>query len=330
MSIIVATPGRDVNATTPTNLDSFMKVFSGEVLTAYSRASKTEGRHFVRTISAGKAANFPVLGRTTARYLPPGKSLDEGRQNIPGTELPILIDGLLVADAMITDLDDAMNHFDVRAPYSTQLGEALAYAADGAVVAELAKLVVADEENLTGLGKGAIVAKSAAAGTAITSATLGALYLDMLLEMQYNMDANNVPESDRVAYIAPDVSAALVNAKVVINSDYGGSSNIQEGRPVRVAGFNLVNFPNLTRGGASTTDILQGDGHIFPATYASTAKIVAAHRSAVGTLKLIGLGMEHARRAEYQADMFVAKYAMGHRGLRPEAVQMGTMTIEAG
>ena len=32
------------------------------------------------------------------------------------------------------------------------------------------------------------------------------------------------------------------------------------------------------------------------------------------------IAMERARRTEYQADQIVAKYAMGHGGLRPEAV----------
>ena len=50
-----------------------------------------------------------------------------------------------------------MAHFDVRAEYSKQIGQALAVARDGAVLAEIAKLVVADKENITGLGKGAIM-----------------------------------------------------------------------------------------------------------------------------------------------------------------------------
>jgi hypothetical protein len=325
--VIVAAPGQ-INGTGD-RLAQWLKIFGGEVITAFSRASKTEGRHMLRTITAGKSAAFPVLGRATAAYLKPGGSLDDIRTNIPGTEVVINIDGLLTASAMITDIDDAMSHFEVSGEYSKQLGEALAYSADGAVLAELAKLVVADTENLTGLGAPKITAKVGSTGTPLTSATLGQLYLDALLEMQYNLDSNFVPETERTAYITPDVAAALVNAKIVIDSDYNSNSNgsIAEGSVMRVAGFDLVKVPGLTRGGASTTNILQGDGHVFPAAYTATCKIIAAHRSAVGTLKLMDLGMEHARRTEYQADMVVAKYAIGHKGLRPEAVMMTTLTL---
>lgn len=43
------------------------------------------------------------------------------------------------------------------------------------------------------------------------------------------------------------------------------------------------------------------------------------HRSAVGTVKLKDMALERARRAEFQADQIIGKYAMGHGGLRPEA-----------
>ncbi|MGL5566088.1 MAG: hypothetical protein ACRDC4_10215, partial [Plesiomonas sp.] len=47
---------------------------------------------------------------------------------------------------------------------------------------------------------------------------------------------------------------------------------------------------------------------------------IVMHRSAVATLKLRDMALERARRPEYQADQIIAKYAMGHGGLRPEAV----------
>ena len=325
MPITVAAPGLvQGNAD---RLEQFMKNFAGEVITAFERASKTTNRHQTRTISSGKSAAFPVLGRAAAAYLAPGNSLDDIRSNIPSTEKVIQIDGLLTSSQMITDIDEAMSHFDVSAPYSKAMGEALALAADGANIAEIAKLVVADAENLTGLGKGAIVAKTAASGTSLISATVGQLYLDMLFEMQYNFNKNSVPKSERVAYVAPDVIAALVNAKVLSNRDYSNSGSITEGTVERAAGFDIVMVPHLTAGGAATTDILQGSGHVFPVAYKDTTKIVAAHYSSIGILKLKDLGLEKARRAEFQADMMVAKYAMGHGGLRPEACQLGTLTL---
>ena len=58
-----------VNAT-GTSFDAlFLKVFSGEVLTAFAQNNIfNESLHTVRTIASGKSASFPVLGTATAAY----------------------------------------------------------------------------------------------------------------------------------------------------------------------------------------------------------------------------------------------------------------------
>lgn len=104
----------------------FLKVFAGEVLTAFARRSVTADKHIVRTIQNGKSAQFPVMGRTSGVYLAPGERLSDKRVGIKHTEKVITIDGLLTADVMIFDIEDAMNHYDVAGEYSNQLGEALA------------------------------------------------------------------------------------------------------------------------------------------------------------------------------------------------------------
>ncbi|WP_222115602.1 major capsid protein, partial [Staphylococcus saprophyticus] len=76
----------------------FLKVFGGEVLTAFARPAVTSNRHMQRQISSGKSAQFPVIGRTKAAYLQPGESLDDKRKDIKHTEKTINIDGLLTAD----------------------------------------------------------------------------------------------------------------------------------------------------------------------------------------------------------------------------------------
>ncbi len=53
---------------------------------------------------------------------------------------------------------------------------------------------------------------------------------------------------------------------------------------------------------------------------------VAAHHTAVGTVKLKDLAVETGRRIEYQATQLVAKYSMGHGGLRPEATAIGCIS----
>jgi len=48
-------------------------------------------------------------------------------------------------------------------------------------------------------------------------------------------------------------------------------------------------------------------------------KFVAGHKSAIGTVKLMDLAVESEYSIPKQATLMLAKYAMGHGILRPEA-----------
>lgn len=297
----------------------FLKVFSGEVLTAFTRASKVMNNHMIKTIDSGKSTSFPVIGRGKAHYLPAGSNLDDLREAIPHNEVVINIDGLLTSDVLITDIYEAMNHYDVRGEYAKQLGEALAIAADGATVAEIAKLVKANTENITGLGKGIVVEKTITGGAGINYET-GKAVIDGLLEMKAKWTTQYVPEEERFAYITPEVESAIITSKDAINRDYGAVASIVDGNIDKLCGFKIIAVPHLKAGGADKTGMLgtAPEGHVFPTEY-TKALAVCAHRTAVATVKLKDLQLEHARRPELQADMIIAKNAVGHGGLRPEA-----------
>lgn len=297
----------------------FLKVFSGEVLTAFTRASKVMNNHMIKTIDSGKSTSFPVMGRGKAHYLPAGSNLDDLREAIPHNEVVINIDGLLTSDVLITDIFEAMNHYDVRGEYAKQVGEALAIAADGATVAEIAKLVKANTENITGLGKGVVVEKTITGGAGINYET-GKAVIDGLLEMKAKWTTQYVPEEERFAYITPEVESAIITSKDAINRDYGAVASIVDGNIDKLCGFKIIAVPHLKAGGADKTGMLgtSPEGHEFPTDYAG-ALAVCAHRTAVATVKLKDLQLEHARRPELQADMIIAKNAVGHGGLRPEA-----------
>lgn len=313
---VVAAPGQDKGA--GDRLALFLKVFAGEVLAAFSRTSLAMDKHVVRTIQNGKSASFPVMGRATAKYLASGDSLDGQRTAILHTEKVINIDGLLAADVLITDIDDAMNHYDVASEYSKQLGEALAIGADGAILATIAEAVNSDE-NLTGLGKPKMVQVDTA--TATDAAARGKLVLEGLAQMRGALSTNYVPAGDRYAYVLPDTFSDIQAALMPFGSNFSALGNLEEGTLKNIQGFTVVEVPHLTVGGA--------DGkHVFPTTAGTGAapKVTAAgvialiaHRSAVGTVKLKDLALERDRRIEFQADQIVARYSMGHGVLRPEA-----------
>ena len=56
----------------------FLKVFSGEVLTAFEDAQSTADKHVVRSISSGQSAQFPVMGKATASYHTAGNEITGG------------------------------------------------------------------------------------------------------------------------------------------------------------------------------------------------------------------------------------------------------------
>lgn len=307
----------------------FLKVFGGEVLTAFTRTSVTTSRHMVRSISNGKSAQFPVLGRTTAAYLQPGENLDDKRKDIKHTEKVITIDGLLTADVLIYDIEDAMNHYDVRSEYTSQLGECLAMAADGAVLAEIAglcNLATTANENIEGLGTATVIetGKKADLGDATK---LGTEVIKALAKARAALTKNYVPTSDRVFFCDPDTYSALLTALMPNAANYAALIDPERGSIRNVMGFEVVEVPHLTAGGAgSSREDTTGQKHAFPATATDQAKVAKdtviglfMHRSAVGTVKLKDLALERARRANFQADQIIAKYAMGHGGLRPEA-----------
>lgn len=327
----ISNPGQKLSAGQRDAL--FMKVFSGEVLTAFARNTVMMSRHQVRTIDHGKSASFAVMGRTRARYLAPGDSLDDQRKKMEHNERVIAIDGLLTADCLITDIDDAMNHYDVRVEYSRQLGEALAMAADCAVINELANEAAKDatskdgnipdngegKDKVLGTGK----AFEFATGLAISqSADYGNKILEGLLAARAAFTKNYVPMGDRYCLLTPEGYSAVMKALMPDSANYHALFDPNTGKLQTICGFEVIEVPHLLNDGVD-------EKHTLNEKYtAAELQGIVFHRSAVGTVKLKDLAMERARRAEYQADQIIAKYAMGHGGLRPEAVGVFVKTAQ--
>ena len=323
-NVTIANPMADRGVITPEEkkLALALKVFAGETLTAFQKASVTHGHALERSISSGKSAQFPVFGRTKAHYLKAGESLDDKRENIQQSERVIKLDGLLTADTLIFDLDEFIAHYDFRSPYAAELGNALALSYDASVLAECAKEALNTQENVAGNGLGGVIEKTIAGNPGIDRDTGSAIY-QVLLEAKAKMAKNYVPAGDRYAYITPELHSALASALEFLNRDYGAGGSITEGNVIRLAGFDVIECPHITRGGDDNANVMQGDGHVFPAAYADKNPIVICHKTAVGVLKLKDLSMEQGRRIEYQADQLIAKMAVGMGGLRPESAFLG-------
>ena len=307
-----------------------LKVFSGETLTAFNRYSVTNGKFNTRTITSGKSAQFPAFGRTTAHYLKAGQNLDDKRENIQNGERTIVIDGLLTADCLVFDMDEFIAHYDFRSPYAAQLGEALAISMDASILAEVAKEALNTKENVAGLGTGGIITETLATGDkmGINKAT-GVAVRNILLQARAKMADNYVPTGDRYVFVNPTVHAALASDLDYLNSQYGAAASLNDSNIISMDGFQIIECPHLTKGGDDPTNTIQGDGHVFPPTYAAKSPLLICHKSSVGVVKLRDLAFEQARRANYQADELIAKLAVGIGGLRPESSFIGIINNAA-
>lgn len=287
---------------------TFVKVFTGEVLTAFEQSTALLDKHTVRTISQGKSASFALTGQTTAAYHTVGAQiLGSG---IKQNEKIITIDGLLLASSSIASIDEAMNHYDVRGVYSKEMGIALANAFDKNVIQEA--ILGAQASNLITGGNGGTVITSAktklaagdlgTAGTAATLAEKAAALRDALFTAATTMDQKNAPKK-RYCLLRPAEFYALFQDTTIINSLYGNGGNIATATLPQVAGIDIIVSNNL-----GYTDL---SGATFHGVNLLTTTGLVFCPEAVGTVKLMDLAVESTWMTEYQTTLLVAKYAMG-------------------
>tara|TARA_R100001460_G_scaffold49880_2_gene88165 strand:- start:11636 stop:12589 length:954 start_codon:yes stop_codon:yes gene_type:complete len=289
----------------------FLKVFAGEVLTSFEQATVTADKHMVRTIANGKSAQFPVMGRSSAAYHTPGNEITG--TDINHNEKVITINDLLISSHFIANIDEAKNHYDVRSVYSQEMGRALAFQMDKHVLQTMVQAAAASA-NVGDSGY--------ASGTIITSANSGtqsAALITALYDAAEAMDDAYVPSEGRFAFLKPEQYYLLANASNAINVDFSGQGSIATGQVPQLAGLNLIKTPHLPTANVTGTGVDAGGAGSAQAVDASNTTALVAHTSSVGTVKLMDLAVESDYDIRRQGTLMVAKYAMGHGVLRPEA-----------
>lgn len=284
----------------------FLKVFAGEVLSAFNRDSAFRPRHFVRTISSGKSAQFPITGLASAAYHTPGAEIVGG--TIRHGERIITIDDLLTAPVFVANIDELLNHYDVRSIYGDEIGQALAKAYD----VNVARAAIAD------------AARGAAAVTGLSGGYTNnnALYSSdgtVLWQGIYNLgvafDQKDVPQGDRFAFIRPTQHALVVMSEKPINRDLNDpNGSIARGEVNRVNDILLIKTNNLPSADDTANAAIPANRrHDY-----SVTQVLGMHKSAVGTVQLQDVTMESAYDIRRQGTLMVGKYLVGHGGLRPE------------
>lgn len=297
----------------------FLKVFAGEVLTSFERASKTQGADMERSISSGKSATFPVMGRVGASYHTAGAEITGSDVN--HNEKVITINDLLISSVFLSNIEEAKNHWDVRSAYSQEIGRALAFTKDKHILQTIGQAAQASANvGDSGYASGTVLTNTGIASA--TASTAANAMIDSLFDAAKQLDANYVPSEGRKCFMRLEEYYKLANATNAVNVDFSGKGSIAEGKVLKIAGIELVPVAHFVSSNVNS-GVDQGSatagGSNPQAVDLSNYVALVSHPSAVGTVKLMDLGVEKEYDIRRQGTLMVAKYAMGHGVLRPEA-----------
>lgn len=282
----------------------FLRVFGGEVLTAFEEANVVLDKHTIRQIQHGRSAQFPATWKVSAAYHTPGAEIVGQASNV--NERSIGIDDLLISSVFVANIDEARNHFDYRSVYSTEAGRALAYQWDRNVL-QVGVLAARAAATVTGgVGGLSLTSSGTLYRTSATDLAAG------LFALAQNFVEKEIPDQDQKhAFVRPAQYYLLAQNTALINKDWGGSGAYSDGKIYSIAGIPLVMTNHLPITNINTgPTAYQGD-------FSRVACLVMS-KSAVGTVKLLDLAMESEYDIRRQGTLIVAKYAIGHGILRPE------------
>ncbi len=315
----------------------FLKQFSGEVLTAFQEKNVAMPLHRVRTISNGKSAQFPSIGTTTAAYHSAGEVIYGGA--VPAKEITVTVDDLLVSSAFIPKIDEAMNHYDVRSIYSSELGNALANAADKNIFSTIYRATLA------GTNTGDLESQwtnADFAGLSDTNSSVGGVdgqagRIDMnvtddegsaspsaeqivngIINSLMQFDKHDVGGEKSVVLDAQTYYTLMGGDSRAINRDFGGAGGIVAGTVPSIGGAKIYMSNNLPDASQGTTPSgeSQRPTDIYTGASNSNLKGMVFTKDAAATVKLLDLGVESEYQIDRQGTLMVAKYAMGHNVLR--------------
>lgn len=285
----------------------FLKVYGGEVLTAFDENNVFMDRHFVRNISSGKSAQFPVTWKVNASYHTVGNEIvgQTANQN----EKVITIDDLLISDVFFANIDEAKAHYDYRSEYTRQTGQALAKQFDYNV-ARNGILAARASASVTGGYGGSTITE----GTLNDFTNLGQKLADAVYDAAQALDEKDVPTEGRTAFFKPAQYYLLVQTTDVINRDWGGEGSYAAGKIPRIADIDIIKTNHLPQADDSANTAIPS---AYRANF-SKVKGLIMNRGAVGTVKLMDMAVESEYDIRRQGTLVVAKYAVGHGVLRPE------------
>jgi hypothetical protein len=287
-----------------------LKVYGGEVLSAFDRQSAFRQRHMVRRIPHGKSASFPVTGYMAAAYHTPGTEILG--TSLKANERLITIGDTLVTAAFIPEIDEMLNHYDTRSIYSNEMGDILARTYDQNVARTM--LLAA---------RAAAVVDGLSGGSQITNANLltdGTVIWQQIYNSGVLLDQKDIPQDRRSTWIRPVQHALVVQSEKPINRDLNNENgSIALGTIQRINNLELVKTNNLPfADDTANTGIPSEQRADF-----STTAFLTAHHDAAGTVQMQDITTEATWDPRRLGTLMTGRYLVGHGVLRPEGAVEG-------
>lgn len=305
-----------------------LDLFGGEVLTAFETTTILRDKHQNKTLSKGKSFKFPAIWRAGGGYHTPGTEIT-GRQ-IKHTEITVEPDDKLVSDVFVADIDELLNHYDVRGPYTSELGQFLARHYDANV---LRTLILA--------ARGASLFAGDQGGTGIEDASLatdGTALLDAISEGKLAMEEKDVPVGMQPVHslFKPAQWSLMARSDKNLNRDTNGGQGSIRSMTLETVDEVAIHKSNIASGvfgtDATTGDFVDDTSELFiPAVYrAKFGTTIGAMWTPYAACSAIvqDVSFQIEDQPRKQGSLLIARLMVGTRKLRTKcAVEFRTGAI---
>ena len=243
----------------------FLKLYAGEVMTAFQTKNVMMNYTRTRNIKEGKSAQFIMTGQhRTAGYHTPGNEIVPGT-TAKQTERIVTIDDLLIVNQFIPNIDEAMSQYDIRSVYSSEAAYGLAYAADKNILRMAIKAALSTSKTAVAALVQENVAWDDEDFTAnVTYATLAnsvksMYFMEGVIEAKRILESAGAPLDDLVCVVATDIYYHMFKSQTnsettanlhLFNQDVGGSGSVKDVNLPTIAGIPVVRTPHLGTGGS--------------------------------------------------------------------------------
>jgi len=246
---------------TGSSRELFLKLYAGEVMTAFQTKNIMMNYTRTRTISKGKSAQFIMTGKyRDAAYHTPGAEIAPVA-NAKNSERVVSVDDLLINAQFIPNIDEAMQHYDVRSIYTQEAGYGLSKVADQNILRMAVKAALTtnkqraskliqdyagwDDEDFT---------SNVTYAANLADSKKNAKMVEGLIEAKRILEMAGAPLEDLVCIMATDQYYRLfmtqqngeaITNLIAWNRDIGGTGSINNLDLPTIAGIPVVRTPHL-------------------------------------------------------------------------------------